>query len=239
MAYDPSNAAHVDFVRRVERRMDEVTPEGGTPTIQAAKVYEMGEEAVRSLFRTARRALLYPLAVAVSADDAGAADITQVQGADSVRIGTRLLLPSTPMLADGTAGRFLRFLRLQLTNWSKPVDVLQEADSPAYRREFEPFERPGDWHPRAFIVPTASGPAVEAFPAAPAAPAAPVTTFLVLTERPPDVVVAAAPELADALLWDAAARTLAAERYVDPAKEAAGHAADALEGARVGTSTEG
>lgn len=226
--YDGTNAAHNAFVRNVERRMDEVAGDGETPRIQAAKVYEFGVESILALLRTAPRLLLAPLAVDLA--NLGAVEGLEIDDpadAEAPAIGVRY--------AFGTVKpRFLRFVRAKLEGWPRAVESADPTGTVAHAREHDPFTRPPAWRPRVYMRPGNGAFELELYPG----PSVTFDELLILRETAPEAAVAAAPELADAIYWDTASRTLAAERYVDQAKAAQEMGAATISAQQVGLSGE-
>jgi hypothetical protein len=236
MSYTTSTTATEALVRQIEARMDQVTAPGTTVTVHAQKLYGYAEEAARHIIRTANRPLLLALGT-----DAATLFTTEWIEQAGVKLGLRIRCVFASAGAAGDLGRIakvLRVLRVQLDGWSRPIDALTD-DLKAYEREYDAMARPPAWRPRAYLAPANGALAVEAFPAPPLAANPRVLRLEVLHELAPELFVERAPELADALYWDAAGRALDGERLADVGKVAAARSAAILASARVGFATEG
>jgi len=244
--YDETKVAHTDFVRAVERRMDEVAGDGETPRVQAAKVYSFGAEAVRQLLRTGPRLLLAPLALRYTGQGGGGAFVPALTaiGDPASRSETPPTIGYRVSLPFASEERFLRFVRLKLAGWPRAVEAAEPTGTVAHAREADPYQRPAGWRPRVYLHARghpADGASrqrsafeLEAYPKGEGT----LDELVVLAERRPDTAVAAAPELADALYWATAARVLRAERYAELADAAETAARAALEGQRLGLAGE-
>ncbi len=202
--YDPTVPAHAAFVREVERRMDEVTPDGETPREQAAKLYAFAVEACDAVLGGEAAA-----DVAALAESAGPGE--PIEDAYGRVRGVRVALGPD----------VLHVVSARLAGWHRTVFVAVPP-AQAYELETNPHHVRPLARPAVYLVPDAGGTAVECYPAGEADPEDDVR--VVLRQRP-EAVSALYPDISARIAWDAAARALTAERYTVAAADAARMAA--------------
>ena len=193
--FDPNDAAQLDLVQRVEARLDEITPTSQTPSVKYSRIYDELAEEAQVLLRRMPKQVVYKASVLYAPTYSDTA---------SVGTGLRIALP-----AD-----YIRFLRIQLTAWTRPVDSLISVDSDMYRAQYNPHQCANPSQPLAAIIPHIDGDSTEAlhcFPAPTAAtgldtaPDVRVSELLIVQRTAPEAM----PEhFRDALVWGAAYRIL-------------------------------
>ena len=203
----PLDSAQIAFVGAVEARMDEVTPDGETPRVQAAKIYGFALEACDAVLGAVPLGSLGALAVT-------AGGVTDVFVSHGQTRGVRINLG-----AD-----VLRVVSVRLAGWLFPVfeaDVRVPEDAASvYSLELNPHRVRPLSRPAVYRTADATGEALDCFPATGAAAGdgpSSVHTALVLRRLRPEALLDVRPDLAALVAWDAAARTLTAERFADAA----------------------
>lgn len=206
--YDEQNVEQRALIQHVEYRLDDVTPDGQTPAINREAVYREMVASARTVLQLAPRKLVYEAAL-----DGQAAP---------VRVESTYLHVTPP--AD-----FLRFLRIQVRGWVRPVTAVLMDDEADYARLRNPYTAPDFYHPAVVLAadPTQpSGCALECYPgpseAASGNPSE-LEVFAYVGETAPEHMPYA---LRDAMLWHTVARLLQITGRVD----AAGLAHDAYLG---------
>lgn len=179
-------AAQQTLVDWVESRMDEITPTGQTPTVPHNVIFNELEESARVVLQRGRTELVMDAAT----DGTSSANSNAVQQTSSTLI---------PVPTD-----LIRFIRVKLKSWRKPVDQLQRADTNKYRQMFNEFQSGQSGDPAAFLVPYLAGSfkrGVECFPKDDQSN--PVGSFYYIPLTAPEDVPS---DLQDAMVWDAAGR---------------------------------
>lgn len=175
----PLTNAQQALVDKVESRIDEITPAGGSPTIPHESLYLELENATVQVLRRAIPELTYSEATDGSGSSAAV-------GADS----TVITLP-----AD-----FLRFLSLKLDGWRVTMYHLMRATSKERSLQGNPYMQGAAGRPVAVFIPRAGGYGIEAWPAGT------ITELLYVADKAPEDINEKG--LEDAILWLAASRAL-------------------------------
>lgn len=181
----PFTAAQQNLIDWVEARIDEITPEEQSPTIGHEQLYTELQQAAYMTLRRARTQIVY------EAIEDGSGGSTSADGDSTV-----IQLPSD----------FLRFIRVRLDTWDKPVDQLVPPDSNAYRQQHNAYQQGTAGRPMAAIIPKLGGGskiAVQCWPSGS------VTELLYVPQLVPEDVPGV---LEDPMIWYAAGRALQAIR---------------------------
>lgn len=177
----PLTATQQALVDWVEARIDEITPENQTPTLGHDLVYKELQQAAYIVLRRARTQVVY------EALEDGSGGSTSTDGDSTV-----IQLPSD----------FLRFIRIRLSSWDKPVDQLLAPDTNGYRQQHNQYQKGTAGRPMAAMIPKISGGskiAVQCWPSGT------VTELLYVPQLAPEEMPSV---LEDSMVWFAAGRAL-------------------------------
>lgn len=213
MAFTYSDtAAQNDIIEQVERRADQVIATGQTVPINRKTTYLELVASMREVFQAAPENLVLPEALDGTAD-------ANTNGTDE---GTFFKVPRPDDL--------IRFERIKLDDWARPVDDLVDRHSDLYMLQGNQYCAADKYHPLAALV---SG-AFELYPTS--ANADPVTEFTYIGAVAPEDV--SDQLLKDAIIWNAAGRVLQVEHEQAVADQAYQAALRILEGKRHGLKGE-
>lgn len=199
------------LLRIVHFRIDEAYGLGTQPSLEPEQVLFELNAAARQVVRAAPRSIVSVLATNASAT--ANSWVSNNSGQAYANPGVIAQIPSADVL---------RVLRVQLSDWVKPVDTLINVDQTLYKQQFNKFQRATIYNPVAAIVPRMVGPtpaiAIECFPR-PTSPTNPFSKLIVLPNLSAGVLTTLHPDLEDAVTYVTAARIIKSERG-DPAKAA-------------------
>ena len=191
----PAPCTYVDsgtplsLVQKVERRIDSVVATGQTPGVNRAGIYGNLVTAGRLLLRAVDDFIV----LFATTDGSVAAE------AGKVARGTISWI--APIPAD-----FLRFQRVTIDNHDRPIDILEDRNSPLYKIQINPEQANDRGRPFAVLIPDSSAPgkqALEIFPHTDAGDT--LTVFDYVPALCPEEMIA---DLNDPMIWFAAGLTL-------------------------------
>ena len=187
------SAAQIAVVNLVEYRIDAVTAGGDTESVNQQSIYEIMELVSRDILRSVDldRVLF------AGSDGTSTADAAKVDAGLSAN--NYLIVPAP--------SDFLRLLRIQTSEWKRPVDVASQVMANRYVRRFNPGSAPDTSRPMAAVVtrPLAGAThAVECYPLITFSTVT-VSAFYYAAEVAPESMPT---EFKDAMIADSAARVL-------------------------------
>lgn len=201
------------IIRLVEFRADQLTLDSQVLGQNYSRIYEALEESSRKVLRKARREIALPAVV----DDA------VNRNAHTTLSASKL----TVTLPDN----FIRFVRMECSHLTIPIDGLLEMERDMYRLQASPYSGADAFRPIAFLVPDGgtSKMAIELYPGT--EEENPITSFFYLPETAPEEI----PDvLVDGMVYDAAASLLLHLRENEVAAIALQKAEEALAGLLIG-----
>ena len=175
----------------VNARLDEMLPEGVAVEGAVPNMEQELNQAALFVLRKAPKQLVYPAAKKI-AESTG-----EVPGKDSLVV---LQDKEAGLTSISCPGDYLRFLRLHLEGWKRPVDQLASVDDGRYRQRSNRFYNGNPYKPTAALVPDST---TNGHTAIEAMPGGKVLSLIYVPSRP----AADMPEiLHDPMVWMTAAR---------------------------------
>ena len=194
-------AAQQLLIDRVESRIDEITPQGQTPTVSHNTIWAELEDAANYVLEIAPP----DIAAWAASDSTADANINFANNAYATVVNLE--------------EEVIRVLRVKCDGWRKPVDDIlppsatpqMPGDGATYRRQTNPYQGSTQGSPGAHLVPKISGNrrwALECYPLDP--DASPIEELIVVKTTTPDSIpdTAGGRPLYDAMIWEAAGRAL-------------------------------
>lgn len=195
------------LINWVTARVDELMPTGQTTNAPVGNIDKELEKAAVYLLRMIRIELAYLVAKP--------ANIADTQESDN-----SLIIPCPE--------DYLRFIRVKLTGWKRPVDQLHASNSPVYTNQSNEFMAADPHKPAAALVPHISEhskQAIECFPKA---------SLIELIYVPRLKPFEMPEDLEDPMVWLAAGRVLTIMRRAELANQATRNGLESIAALRVG-----
>jgi len=166
------------LINMVKLRMDEVSPFEDEEMVSSPLIESSLKEAANNIV------MLFPINLF---DNTPQVNVTPVAHQD----GSGYFSVPTDML---------RFVRLKMNGWERPVTTLIPTHDPLYKLQYDPILRGGAARPVAFLTVTKNGRVIEYF-SVPSGTTHTVTDFTYINKKSPEDIP---DNLAVALTWEAA-----------------------------------